>query len=57
MSAPDLQHAQETKLEPGSVDEQSASDDDEEPEDGVVVNPNGLVQLPYPKEKTSDGQG
>ena len=57
VSAPDLQHAQETKLEPGSVDEQSASDDDEEPEDGVVVNPNGLVQLPYPKKKTGRHAG
>ena len=50
MSAPEIWHAHESELEPG-VDEQSSSDDDEEPENGVVVNPNGLVQLPYPKKK------
>ena len=50
VSAPEIRHAHESELEPG-VDEQSSSDDDEEPKDGVVVNPNGLVQLPYPKKK------
>ena len=38
-------------------DEGSVPDDDVEPKDGVVVNPNGLVQLSYPKKKVGRHPG
>jgi hypothetical protein len=59
VSAPQPQRAQKTEPKPVDVDIPPAgwSNDEDygldeggvEPEDGVVVNPNGLVQLAYPK--------
>jgi hypothetical protein len=57
VSAPDPQHAQTAEQKSEDVHKilpPGWSDDDEgdvKPEDGVVVNPNDLVQLSYPKKK------
>jgi hypothetical protein len=67
VSAPQPQRAQKTEPKPADVDIPPAgwSDDEDsglddggvEPEDGVVVNPNGLVQLAYPKKKSGRHPG
>lgn len=67
-SAPDLQHTQMREPQSAEVHDMNIlpmgwSDNDEgsvadvEPEDGVIVNPNGLVQLSYPKKKTGRHPG
>ena len=71
--APEPQHSQKAGLQPVDVHHHhdtetlpliwsddggpSASDDNIEPEDGVVVNPNGLVQLSHPKKKAGRRPG
>ena len=71
VSAPEPRQAQKTELKPAAdthmdIPPSGWSDNDEgsglddggvEPEDGVVVNPNGLVQLAYPKKKSGRHPG
>ena len=44
-------------LQLGWSDNDEGSERDVEPEDGVVVNPKGLIQLSYPKKKTGRHPG